>query len=40
MVRADYYAEALELINSNEYGNGTAIFTNDGGVARKFQHEV
>ena len=30
----------LELINSNPYGNGTAIFTNDGGAARRFQNEV
>ena len=30
----------LELINANPYGNGTAIFTNDGGAARRFQHEV
>ena len=28
------------LINGNEYGNGTAIFTNDGGAARRFQNEV
>ena len=31
---------ALNLINSNPYGNGTAIFTNDGGAARRFQHEI
>ena len=31
---------ALELINGNPYGNGTAIFTNDGGAARRFQNEV
>ena len=31
---------ALELINANPYGNGTAIFTNDGGAARRFQNEV
>ena len=34
------YDEGLELINSNPYGNGTAIFTNDGGAARRFQSEV
>ena len=34
------YDEALELINANPYGNGTAIFTNDGGAARRFQNEV
>ena len=32
--------EAVELINANPYGNGTAIFTNDGGAARRFQNEV
>ncbi len=40
VVRAKSYDEALELINSNPYGNGTAIFTNDGGAARRFQNEV
>ncbi|MGB3764016.1 MAG: CoA-acylating methylmalonate-semialdehyde dehydrogenase [Ornithinimicrobium sp.] len=39
-VRVDSYAEGLELINANPYGNGVAIFTNDGGAARRFQHEV
>lgn len=32
--------EAIELINSNPYGNGTAIFTNSGPTARKFQSEI
>jgi malonate-semialdehyde dehydrogenase (acetylating)/methylmalonate-semialdehyde dehydrogenase len=40
VVRVDTYDEALELINDNPYGNGTAIFTNDGGAARRFQNEV
>ncbi|QUH03739.1 CoA-acylating methylmalonate-semialdehyde dehydrogenase [Saccharopolyspora erythraea] len=40
VVRADTYEEAIELINANPYGNGTAIFTNDGGAARRFQNEV
>ncbi|GAA4702711.1 CoA-acylating methylmalonate-semialdehyde dehydrogenase [Pseudonocardia yuanmonensis] len=40
VVRVDTYADAVELINSNPYGNGTAIFTNDGGAARRFQNEV
>ncbi len=40
VVRVDTYDDALELINSNPYGNGTAIFTNDGGAARRFQNEV
>jgi malonate-semialdehyde dehydrogenase (acetylating)/methylmalonate-semialdehyde dehydrogenase len=40
VVRAETYEEAMELINSNEYGNGTAIFTRDGGAARQFQFDV
>ncbi len=40
VVRAPTYAAALELVNANRYGNGTAIFTNDGGAARRFQNEV
>jgi len=40
VVRVETYDEALELINDNPYGNGTAIFTNDGGAARRFQNEV
>jgi malonate-semialdehyde dehydrogenase (acetylating)/methylmalonate-semialdehyde dehydrogenase len=40
VVRVNSYDEGLELINSNPYGNGTAIFTNDGGAARRFQNEV
>ncbi|WP_029429801.1 CoA-acylating methylmalonate-semialdehyde dehydrogenase [Blastococcus sp. URHD0036] len=40
VLRVDTYEQALQLINSNEYGNGTAIFTNDGGAARRFQNEV
>ncbi|MDX3097389.1 CoA-acylating methylmalonate-semialdehyde dehydrogenase [Streptomyces sp. ME19-03-3] len=40
VVRVGSYDEGLELINSNPYGNGTAIFTNDGGAARRFQHDV
>lgn len=40
VLRVESYDEALELINSNPYGNGTAIFTNDGGAARRFQNEV
>ncbi|MCE7009764.1 CoA-acylating methylmalonate-semialdehyde dehydrogenase [Kibdelosporangium philippinense] len=40
VVRSPSYDEALELVNSNPYGNGTAIFTNDGGAARRFQNEV
>ncbi|MEU6744581.1 CoA-acylating methylmalonate-semialdehyde dehydrogenase, partial [Streptosporangium sandarakinum] len=40
VVRVSSYAEGLKLINDGEYGNGTAIFTNDGGAARRFQNEV
>jgi malonate-semialdehyde dehydrogenase (acetylating)/methylmalonate-semialdehyde dehydrogenase len=40
VVRVDSYDQALETINSNPYGNGTAIFTNDGGAARRFENEV
>jgi malonate-semialdehyde dehydrogenase (acetylating) / methylmalonate-semialdehyde dehydrogenase len=40
VVRAGTYDEAVELVNQNQYGNGVAIFTRDGGAARQFQHEV
>jgi len=40
IVRVDTYEEAIQLINDNRWGNGTAIFTNDGGAARKFQNEI
>ena len=40
VVRVKSYDEGLELINSGAFGNGTAIFTNDGGAARKFQNQV
>jgi malonate-semialdehyde dehydrogenase (acetylating) / methylmalonate-semialdehyde dehydrogenase len=40
VVRVSGYPEGLEIINSGPYGNGTAIFTNDGGAARRFQREV
>jgi malonate-semialdehyde dehydrogenase (acetylating)/methylmalonate-semialdehyde dehydrogenase len=40
MLRTDDYEGAAELVNANPYGNGVAIFTNDGGTARRFQHEV
>ncbi len=39
-VRMEHYEEAIRLINENPYGNGTAVFTNDGGAARKFQNEI
>lgn len=40
VIRAKTYDEAVNLVNSNPYGNGTAIFTNDGGAARRYQNEV
>jgi len=40
VMRVKTYEEAVGLINSNPYGNGTAIFTRDGGAARRFQFEV
>ena len=40
VVRVDTYDDALALVNTNQYGNGTAIFTRDGGAARRFQYEV
>jgi malonate-semialdehyde dehydrogenase (acetylating)/methylmalonate-semialdehyde dehydrogenase len=40
VVRTDTYDDALELINSNQFANGTAIFTRDGGAARQFQFDV
>jgi malonate-semialdehyde dehydrogenase (acetylating)/methylmalonate-semialdehyde dehydrogenase len=40
VMRVETYDEALDLVNANPYGNGTAIFTNDGGAARRFQNEV
>ncbi len=40
VMRVATYAEAVQLINDNPYGNGTAIFTRDGGAARRFQFEV
>jgi malonate-semialdehyde dehydrogenase (acetylating) / methylmalonate-semialdehyde dehydrogenase len=40
VVRASGYDEAVSIVSGNPYGNGTAIFTNDGGAARRFTHEV
>jgi malonate-semialdehyde dehydrogenase (acetylating)/methylmalonate-semialdehyde dehydrogenase len=39
-MRVPTYDDALALVNDNPYGNGAAIFTNDGGAARRFQREV
>jgi malonate-semialdehyde dehydrogenase (acetylating) / methylmalonate-semialdehyde dehydrogenase len=40
VVRVETYDEAVQLVNENPYGNGVAIFTRDGGAARRFQFEV
>ncbi len=40
VVRVPSYEAGVELINDHPYGNGTAIFTNDGGAARRFQNEI
>ena len=40
VVRVATYDDAVALVNANPYGNGTALFTRDGGVARRFQREV
>jgi malonate-semialdehyde dehydrogenase (acetylating)/methylmalonate-semialdehyde dehydrogenase len=40
VVRADTYDDAVAVINANQYANGTAIFTRDGGAARQFQFDV
>jgi malonate-semialdehyde dehydrogenase (acetylating) / methylmalonate-semialdehyde dehydrogenase len=40
IVRVTTFQEGIDLINSGAFGNGTAIFTNDGGAARRFQNEI
>lgn len=40
VVRVKSFSEGVELINAADFGNGTAIFTNDGGAARRFQNEI
>lgn len=40
VTRVDTYDEAVQLINDHQYGNGTAIFTRDGGAARRFQFDI
>ena len=40
VVRLDTYDEAVDLINRHQYGNGTAIFTRDGGAAKQFQYDI
>ena len=40
VARVDSYEEAIDMINTNPYGNGVAVFTRDGGAARRFAHDV
>jgi malonate-semialdehyde dehydrogenase (acetylating)/methylmalonate-semialdehyde dehydrogenase len=40
MLRMEKFDDAVRLVNDNPYGNGVAVFTNDGGAARKFVHEI
>jgi malonate-semialdehyde dehydrogenase (acetylating)/methylmalonate-semialdehyde dehydrogenase len=40
VVRASTASEAIDLVNANPYGNGTAIFTRDGGAARQFEQDI
>jgi malonate-semialdehyde dehydrogenase (acetylating)/methylmalonate-semialdehyde dehydrogenase len=40
IVRVDSWDDAMELVNGSEFANGVALFTNDGGAARRFQFEV
>jgi malonate-semialdehyde dehydrogenase (acetylating)/methylmalonate-semialdehyde dehydrogenase len=40
VLRVDTYDEAVQLINDNPYGNGTAIFTRDGKTARQFEYDI
>src|SRR5262249_33648867 len=40
VVRVESYDDALRLVNDNPYGNGVALFTRDGGAARRFQFDV
>jgi len=40
IIKADTFDEAVQIINSNQYGNGTAIFTSSGAAAKKFQRDV
>jgi malonate-semialdehyde dehydrogenase (acetylating)/methylmalonate-semialdehyde dehydrogenase len=40
VLKADTLDEGIQIINQNRYGNGTAIFTQSGATARKFEHDV
>jgi len=40
VVRVDTYDDAIEVVNQNPYGNGTALFTRSGAAARRFEHDI
>ena len=40
LLQADSLEEAIQIVNANEHGNGTALFTRSGAAARKFQHDI
>jgi malonate-semialdehyde dehydrogenase (acetylating)/methylmalonate-semialdehyde dehydrogenase len=40
IVRVEHFTDGIDLVNRNPYANGTAVFTNDGGAARRFQQEI
>ena len=40
VVRVGTFDEAMALVNANPYGNGVALFTRDGGAARRFEREI
>ena len=40
VVRVPTYEDAVALVNESPYGNGTAIFTRDGGAAKQFQYDI
>ena len=40
MVRVPTYADAIDLVNTNRYGNGTAVFTQSGAAARRFEQDI
>ena len=40
VIRAESAAEAIEIVNQNPYGNGTAVFTQSGAAARRFTNEI
>ena len=40
VVRAENYSEAIDIVNASRYGNGTAVFTQSGAAARRFENEI